>query len=598
MSQDLQPAATPADADFSDEQKRFLEGFASGVQIGRVAGTSLAASLTGPQTTAPVGPDAAHLAAMTKVEAAGKKLNDQEKWKRAEHPFDAYARLKTQAKSGQYPKPEDNFRWRFHGLFYVAPAQNSFMCRLRIPNGILTAAQLSGIAHIAETKAGGFAHVTTRANLQMREITAVNAPDVVEALSSLGLIPRGSGADNIRNVTGSATAGIDPHELIDTRPHARDWHYHVLNDRSLSALPRKFNVAFDGGSALPTLEETNDISFQAIELRNNPSGPYYLLKLGGITGHKDLARPTHVIVAPDDTTALADAVLRVYITLGNRTDRAKSRLKYVLDELGIERFLTEVETVFGRKLTRVEDAAIAPRPLHDRRAHIGAHAQKQPGLNWFGVWTPLGRMTVAQMRALSGIAAGYGDGDIRLTVWQNLILSGIKDEDLPTVTGLIKDAGFATDISNARAGLVACTGNQGCKFAAADTKGHALQIADHLDAKLMIDQPVNIHLTGCHHSCAQHYVGDIGLIAAKVSNVEEDETVEGYHIYTGGGFGTQAKIGRLVYENVKASDAPRVIEGLLRAYMHHRATQDESFHGFTNRLEPETLKHLAEEASP
>ena len=125
------------------------------------------------------------------------------------------------------------------------------MCRLRIPNGILKHWQFAGMADVAERYGGGYSHVTTRANLQIREIEPKNAVEVVEAIQDLGLCSRGSGADNIRNVTGTPTAGIDPQELIDTRPYAREWHFHILNDRSLYGLPRKFNVAFDGAGTHP-----------------------------------------------------------------------------------------------------------------------------------------------------------------------------------------------------------------------------------------------------------------------------------------------------------------------------------------------------------
>src|SRR6185503_18860062 len=173
-----------------------------------------------------------------KVLASGRKLADQEKYKREEHPFDAYPRLKQQALTNAPPSPADNFRWRYYGLFYVAPAQDSYMCRLRIPNGILTHWQFAAVADLAGKLGGGHADVTTRANLQVREIAPANGPAMVEGLSAVGIIAKGSGADNIRNVTGSATAGIDGVELIDTRPHARAWHHHILNTRALYGLPR------------------------------------------------------------------------------------------------------------------------------------------------------------------------------------------------------------------------------------------------------------------------------------------------------------------------------------------------------------------------
>ncbi len=577
-------------SDFSPEQKRYLEGFATGLNAARTArgkGPGSAAS------TEAVGPDAIHIRAQDRTVAAGGKLADQEKFKRELHPFDAYDRLKEQARKNEAPKPADNFRWRYYGLFYVAPAQTSYMCRLRIPNGILKHWQLSGLADVAEQFAGGYSHVTTRANLQMREIEPKNAVNIVEAVQDLGLCSRGSGADNIRNVTGTPTAGIDPNELIDTRPYAREWHFHILNERALYGLPRKFNVGFDGAGRIAVLEDTNDIGFQAVEVKPGfgaEPGVWFRLALGGITGHKDFARDTGVIVRPDEATRVADAIVRVYIAHGDRTDRNKARLKYVLDAWGLEKYIAHVEEALGYKLTKVPADAILARPDFDRSAHIGVHSQKQHGLNWIGVVLPVARVTAAQMRGLARIAQEFGDGDIRLTVWQNLLISGVPDEKVAATEAAIDALGLTTKASPIRAGLIACTGNVGCRFSASDTKRHAEDIAQWCEARVVLDGPVNIHLTGCHHSCAQHYIGDIGLLACKVE--EGEEQIEGYHIYVGGGFGPYAALGREIYRDVKAKDAPRVIERMLKGYLGHRASRDETFLAFSRRHEVENLKNL------
>src|SRR5262249_41040545 len=186
-----------------------------------------------------------------------------------------------------------------------------------------------------------------------------------EAITDLGLCSRGSGADNIRNVTGSPTAGIDPQELLDTRPYAREWHFHILNERALYGLPRKFNVGFDGGGKIPVLEDSNDIGFSAVEVKEGfdvEPGIWFRLALGGITGHKDFARDTGVIVRPEEATQVADAIVRVYIEHGDRTDRNKARLKYVLDAWGIEKYIARDEEALGRKLTKVPSEAIPPPP--------------------------------------------------------------------------------------------------------------------------------------------------------------------------------------------------------------------------------------------
>ena len=204
---------------------------------------------------------------------------------------------------------------------------------------------------------------------------------------------------------GTPTAGIDPQELIDTRPYAREWHFHILNERALYGLPRKFNVAFDGAGTIPVLEDTNDIGFQAVEVMDGFGvEPGVWFRLDARRHHRPQGfRPRHRRggASPTEATEVADAIVRVFIEHGDRTDRNKARLKYVLDRLGIEKFLAAVEEKLGRKLDRVPPEALAPRPAFDRAAHIGVHPQKQPGLNWIGVVLPVGKLTVAQMRGLA-----------------------------------------------------------------------------------------------------------------------------------------------------------------------------------------------------
>ena len=581
--------------DFEPEQKRYLEGFVAGLQIAKNARPAAggAAPPANGVAAEPIGPDAAGLRAQDRVIKSGGKLSDPEKFKRELHPFDGYEKLKEQAAKNEAPKPDDNFRWRFFGLFYCAPTQKSYMCRLRIPNGIMTHWQFAGLADLAERYAGGYSHVTTRANLQMREVEPKNAVAMVEGIQDLGLASRGSGADNIRNVTGTPTAGIDPQELLDTRPYAREWHFHILNDRSLYGIPRKFNVGFDGGGTIAVLEDTNDIGFQAVAVKDGfgvEPGIWFRLLLGGITGHQDFARDTGIIVKPAEATMVADAVVRVFIDNGDRTNRAKARLKYVLDAWGFEKFLAAMEERLGRKLARVPAEAIAPRPVFDRLAHIGVHPQIQNGLNWIGVVFPVGKITAAQMQGLARIAQEFGDGEIRLTVWQNLLLSGVADDRVASAEAAIAEIGLATTASSIRAGLVACTGNAGCKLANSDTKRHAEEIAHWCEARVALDGPINIHLTGCPNSCAQHYVGDIGLVGTKVQVSDDGDQVEGYHVVVGGGFGPDAACGREIYRDVKAEDAPKTVERMLKAYLAHRASTAESFLTFTRRHEIDALK--------
>lgn len=601
---------------FNEEQKQYLSGFVAGcdtVRAGRglptfaqvmaggaaaglpvLGGTSGAACATSKPEVLVLGPEKIHRDAQDRFLAAGKKLVAEEDAKRNKHPFEMWDEMRANAAASKFPKGTDVFLYKYHGLFYVAPAQNAFMCRLRIWGGMLPSYQLRGLADLADQCAAGYTDVTTRANLQFREIPPQSAIELLEGLQEIGVVSRGSGADNLRNITCTPSAGIDPCELIDTRPLARELHHYVLNHRELYGLPRKFNIAFDGGGLISALAETNDIGFAAVRVGEGhelPAGVYFRLELGGITGHKDFARDTGVMLKAEECLPVAAAMLRVFIDHGDRTDRKKARLKYVLDAWGFDKFLVETEKLLPFALRRFPIEKCEPRGPIERLGHLGVHAQKQDGKSWLGVLLPVGRMTSEQMRGLARIADRYGSGHVRLTVWQNLLIPDIIDEDLPLVQREVEALGLDWKATQVRAGLVACTGAAGCKYAASHTKQHALAIAEYMDSRLDLDQPINIHITGCHHSCAQHYIGDIGLLGAKVAI--GDDMVEGYHVYVGGGYGEERLIGRELARDVPFEEAPPLIERLLRGYLEHRLEADESFYNFVCRHSTEQLQQLA-----
>ncbi|MEX0744294.1 MAG: NirA family protein [Phycisphaeraceae bacterium] len=576
------------------EQQQYLAGFAVGAGIGASRGGEAAPTQ---QVDKSFGPDAMQCEAQDRAVADGGKLCKEEKAKRDKNALDMWDELVVRARSGEYPRGTDVLLTKFHGMFYVAPAQDAYMCRMRLPGGIIRSHQFRGVADIADQHAGGYAHVTTRANLQIREIPATAPADVITGLLDLGIVTRGSGADNIRNITASPTAGIDPHELYDTRELAREMHHHILHHRELYGLPRKFNIAFDGGGSISSLAETNDVGYAAVRVIEDnatddfPAGIYFRLQLGGITGHGDFARDTGVMLRPEQCVPVAAAIVRVFIQHGDRTNRNKARLKYLLDHWGFDRFIKHVEQEHGQPLPRFDLAKCQPRMQPIADAHVGAHQQKQDGQRYVGVVLPVGRIETQQMRAVADIADRFGSGTLRLTVWQNLLISDVHEDDVPAVQEALLAANLTWKATSVRAGLVACTGSRGCKFAAADTKGHALAIADYLEHKLELDQPINIHLTGCHHSCAQHYIGDIGLLATQVEQAEG--MVEGYHLYVGGGHGDQARIGRELVKDITHDALPTLLERLLQAYLHHRADK-ETFYAFAQRHAIDQLRSLLE----
>src|SRR5438477_1141211 len=422
----------PENPGFTEDQKQYLEGFIAGIakKRGIALPNGAAAHPAVGTTDAPStnDPTLIHRAAQDCALAAGGTLVPEELAKRAKNPFDMWDEIAANAAAGRFPKGTDVFLHKFHGLFYVAPNQDAFMLRLRLPGGILSAHQALGLADIAERFGGGHADITTRANLQIREIGAAHPLDVLSAVDELGLTSRGAGADNIRNLTGSPTAGIDPQELIDTRPLTRALYHHILNHRELYGLPRKFNIAVDGGGRTGVLEDTNDIGFAAVRVgpgKPVPEGVYFRMLIGGITGHGRFAQDSGVLLDPGEVLPAAAAIVRVFIDHGDRTDRKKARLKYLIERWGLDRLMAEAAQHLPAPWRFAVAEWCEPRSPIDRRAHIGVHAQKQPGLSYIGIVARASRLGAAQLRGLADIAARHGSGTVRLTIWQNLILSDV-----------------------------------------------------------------------------------------------------------------------------------------------------------------------------
>lgn len=585
---------TVDDRTLTTEQKEYLSGFAAGLATRGLfpfVGHRPDGLITHRPDEAPA--NLAAPAADTVHGVAVDDLSREERVKWEENPLDIWDKIVAHATADRPPEGGDVFRFKFHGLFYVAPAQDSFMVRLRLPGGVVTAAQMEGLARIAADWGGGYADVTTRANLQIREFAPRNVVNLLMGLSDLGLSARGSGADNVRNITATPTSGLDPTELIDVRPLARALQHYLYNNRDLYGLPRKFNIAFDSGGAVSVVADTNDIGFVATRVGDGAGvepGIYFRVLLAGITGHKRFAEDCGLLVRPDEAVAVAAAMVRGFIDTGDRTDRKKARLCYVLDRIGVDGFLALTEKKLGFALRRVPAGLAAETPKVLKQGHLGVFPQKQPGLHYLGIAVPVGRLTVAQMDALAALARDCGSGELRLTVWQNIILPNVPQERLDEARRQIAAMGFSDGASGTSGGLIACTGNAGCRFAATNTKAQALAIGRHLDAVLALDVPVNIHLTGCPHSCAQHYIGDIGLLGAAVET--PDGTVEGYHIYVGGGSDQDRGLARELAKAVPFADVPPLLARLLGAYQQNRAA-GESFVAFARRHAVAQLQDLA-----
>ena len=576
-----------ASAGFTPEQKEYLSGLFAGAAA---RGKTFADVEPAPQN---------------------EDLILEERIKRELHPLDAYDQLAENAMGNKAPDKEDLFRFKWHGLFFLTPVKDAFMSRLRIPGGIVSSHQLRELSRIAAELTSGYVQITTRANFQMRLIQPKDCPEFLRRIQAIGLHTRGAGGDNIRNLTMNPTAGIDPVELIDVQPFVQALAQTIINDRAFYDLPRKFNIAYDGGGLIGSVEDTNDIGVKAVRIgtfspsplggeravldaSGNPISPgvYFRIALGGATGHKAFANDFGIIVSPNEINKVVAAIVRVFIEKGCRTNRKKARLKHLLETMSLDDYLKLVEKKLGGELKR------APYDLAQMRwasqelahSHVGDFPQKQKGFNYVGATCPVGQITPKQMTRLAELAELYGSGEVRLTVWQNFIVPNVPDAFVPTLKRALEKAGFATKQSNLASGVIACTGNSYCKYAQANTKGHALALIKHLEKKLELDQPVNIHVTGCPNSCAQHYMGDIGLLGTK--NRGEDA----YHVFVGGGFGKDQAVGRQVFSGVSAGELPATIEKMLRVYLKHRSGR-ESFLQFSTRHDLNALQTFFSEES-
>jgi len=574
-------STSTSSAPFTTDQKEWLDGF-----------LKAASHLSGAAPDEPPCPYPAEAAAgyraQTRWLAEGKRLSREEDIKRRRNPLLFRSRLVELDAQGAVPSGEENFLARFHGIFNVEPTQERPMCRLRIPGGILNDLQAEAIARLSRECADGVVWLTTRANLQVRNLLGGAMNEVLLRLEETGLGAKGSGADNIRNVVGHPTTGIDPQELLDVRPLVRQWHHHILHEPDLYGLPRKFNVAFDGGGRIAALEETNDVGLRACLVPDRPDVQLRLL-LGGITGHRDFARDTGIVLSLDEWLPVVRATLDVFVEHGDRGQRSKSRFKYLLDAWGLERFLQTLQERVAFPLRRIDLDACRFAPEADRSAHLGQHPQRQADLCWIGVHVPAGRLTHEQLSGLARIARRFGDGDLRLTVWQNVLVSGIPFHKASEVREQLSDLGLRCEADGALQGLVACTGSEGCRHGQAATKRTLLAIESVLAGLVPAESPVNIHVTGCPHSCAQHLAADIGLVGTgvEIDGIRHD----GFHVLVGGATGRAPAVASSLRASVPAAEIPDLVRHLVVRWLERREGS-ESFSGFCARHDASTLPQI------
>jgi ferredoxin-nitrite reductase len=429
--------------------------------------------------------------------------------------------------------------------------------------------------------------VTTRANLQLRGLTLEDSGPLIEGLQQRGLSSFQSGMDSVRNLTGSPIAGLDPHEQLDVRPLIRELNAALHGPQGegnpeFANLPRKLNVAVSPSRDDFPHCHINDVGFEATSARCAESGQVlFNVVVGGYFSIKRnvTSIPLGCAVREDELVDFTVALLRLFRDKGNRTDRQKARLMWLVEDMGEQAFreaLAERMGLAGGLRPPVEHAHAhngngSSDALWERRDLLGVHDQKQDGMCWVGVCVPAGRLSASEMKALADAAEKHGDGTLRLTCEENVIIPNVAKAQ---VDALLAEPCFDPSTGSKLQvfpgkllrGMVSCTGAQFCGLALIETKNRALDIVQKLEAQLDLPRTVRVHWTGCPNSCGQVQVADIGLMGAPARH--EGKAVEGVRIFVGGKIGEGAALATELEAGVPCVES--VLLPKLRALMVER----------------------------
>ena len=491
----------------------------------------------------------------------GRKLNKIEQNKAAKDGLLVGSEIDRFAEIGweQVDETDLQLRLKWYGMFWRPKTPGKFMLRLRIPNGILSAQQLRVVGSIVERYGeNGSCDITTRQNLQLRGVLLSDLPEILKRLKEANLSTIQSGFDNPRNVTGNPLAGIDPLEIVDTRPYTNELNNFLTSNEEGNAeysnLPRKWNTAVAGAKDNFLLH--NDITFHPVE-KDGELG--FGVWIGGILSSQmnAYAIPLNAWVRPDELCKITDAVIRPWRDNGERDKRPKGRFRLYLDQVGIDAFRSMVEETFG-PLTPDPGSVFDETP----RSHFGIHAQKQQGLHFAGLHVPVGRLTAEDLQDLASASLQYGNGEVRLTEDQNVILVGLPSEKLDALQADPLLQRFPLKPGQVAAGTVSCTGSSYCHFALVNTKDQASDISAKLDAELELPEELKIHWTGCPNSCGQAYMGAIGLTGTKAKN-KEGVMGEGYTLTLGGSQGANPQVGSVHQKAIPADEIHEVLKQVL-----------------------------------
>src|SRR5262245_14586213 len=467
-----------------------------------------------------------------------------------------------------------------------------FMVRIRIPNGILRSDQVRTLAALSDKHARGLADITVRQNLQLHWVTIESIPEIIESLQRAGLTTTGACGDVVRNVTGCPVAGLAHDEHFDASPWALAVDRALGGNRDFYNLPRKFKMTVTGCRSWCSYPEINDVAFTAnrrVRGANLEHG--FSVRIGGgLSTEPHLALRLNAFVRQDQVVDVARGIAEIFRSRDVlRISRDNARLKYLFLKFDwtAEKFLAELERVIGYRLDPSEPEEI---PADTHRDHTGIHRQKQAGLAFVGASVLRGRITPAQLRRAAELADQFGDGSLRFTTQQNLLLANIREEHAGGVAHQLTLAGLPVEVGAFARGTVACTGSEFCKLALTETKGFARWLASELDERLPgFDQQIKLHITGCPNSCGQHWIADIGIEGKKIK--QNGKLVDAYYFCVGGSLGQIATIARPVGYRCAASDVPDAIERLLENFQENRG-EHEALRTFLARKSNDQIREI------
>ncbi|MEG3897536.1 MULTISPECIES: precorrin-3B synthase [unclassified Microcoleus] len=463
------------------------------------------------------------------------------------------------------------------GLFCGSRARDGILSRMRIPGGILNVPQCRAIADLVDRYSSGCLQVTNRANLQIRDLNSAISAEVWHDLQELGIASRCVEIDPIRNIMASPTAGIDRQQLLDIRPLVKAWDNYLQTHPELSEISPKFSVGFDGGESVSIRAIRNDILLAA-ERRYADSESVFRLYLNGDTG---------ITIQESQCISVLAALANTYLEYTKNRDRIegkKPRLRHLLADWGVEKYLEQIQhnLPFVWQLSSI---APSERSIAHHQ-HLGIHPQQQSGFSYIGIALPLSRLKSQQLRDLANLAQNFGRGTLRLTPWQNLLISDIPNSRICELEKSIARLELHSSATNLDSCLVACAGSSGCASAMTDTQSHALAMVRDLSQKMQIDRPINIHFSGCEKSCAQHSPIDITLVGIQIK--QGNETIAGYDIYAGT---TDSPFGRQIFRAVSVAEISSSMNKLLQIYQRWRSP-DESLGEFVDRSAIDQLQQL------